>query len=437
MKISAKYHPLCIALLCIFICHVETTAQAPTYFSFNQENKDYLCYYDFANIFDSSAVTYTFGEVAITNGSNRSRIFLAPTVPLGQKIHASNIQGENKDLRTVARTENFTLQGSGTLTWFGRVTSFRSPCNEDYPDGGSPDKPTEAWALLDQTEFVTELVRVSDNTRIAVLDSVGVMPPAPTGTPVDTRYGTHPQNVNKSYTIPASLDNVQVYIRISPRRYGPTPLGMQLEKITNWVNFSAYYDSTGTAFIPAVAYEALGKVYYQEFFAYCDSVKAATGWLPDISNVGLNDSLTAVFNAQYLEQRVDTVAGNIYWVEKTAPRPKSGDLPLEDVLVQTDGISLRTRNTIVQQQPEFLSASPNPGKSGQITVKIRAYTTHTVVIRLISIDGKTLGTLWTGTLTKGIENYTLDTSNLTPGAYFLSLEGNDGSRFHTIKIVVQ
>lgn len=437
MKILTRYiTSLYITLLYISICQIEATAQTPAYFSFNQENKDYLYYYDFANIFDSSAVTYTFGEMAMTTGGNTSRIFLAPTLTLGQKIHASNIQGENIDLRTVARTEEFTLQGSATLTWFSRVTSFRSPCNEEYPDGGNPDKPTQAWALLDQTEFVTELVRVSDNTRIAVLDSVGVMPPAATGTPVDTRYGSNPQNVHKSYIIPTSLDNIQAYVRISPRRYGTTPLGIQVEKIANWVNFSAYYDSTGTTFIPAAEYDSLGKAYYQEFFDYCDSVKSATGWLPDISNVGLNDSLTAIFSAQYLEQRIDTVAGKIYWVEKTAPRPKSGDLLLEDVLVQTEGAASRTRS-ITTQHPEFLSASPNPGKPGQITVKIRAYTAHRVVIRLISIDGKPLGTLWTGTLTKGIDEYTLDTSNLTPGAYFLSLEDSDGSRLHNIKLVVQ
>lgn len=413
-------------------------AQPPAYFSFRTENKGYLHYYYFTNIFDSSAVTFTFGEVAFTHGSTTSRIFPTTLLALEQQIQASDIQGENIDLRTVARTEDFTLSSGGTLSWFSRLTSFRSPCHDGYTDGGSPDKPTQAWALLDQTEFVTELMRVSDNTRIAVLDSVGVMPPASSGPPVDTRYGTVPQNVNKSYTIPASLDNVQAYIRISPRRYGPTPLGMKLQKITNWINLSAYYDSTGVGFISAAAYDSLGKAYYQNFFDYTDSIKSTTGWLPDISNVGLNDSLATIFHARYFTPHVDSATGKTYWSEKNI-LPKTGKIIMEDVLGEDKDAarSVRLSRMVVTGYPEFLSISPNPGKAGQIAVKVRSYAAQTVAMRLISMDGKPLGTLWTGTLTKGIDDYTLDTSNLASGAYFLSLESHDGSRFHNIKLVVQ
>jgi hypothetical protein len=432
----------CVSLfaLMVFFCSTDyqkkLSAQTPPYFSFHSENKGYLQYYYFANIFDSSATTFTFGEVAIAHNGSRLRIFSALTLAPEQEIQASHIQGENVDLRTVARTEDFTLEGGGTLTWFGQLTSFRSPCHDGYSGGEGPDKPSQAWALLDQTEFVTELVRVSDDTRIAVLDSVGVMPPVSNGPPVDTRYGTSPQNVNKRYVIPGTLDNEQAYIRISPRRYGPTPLGMKLKRITNWVNFSAYYDSTGTTFISAAAYDSLGKVYYRSFFDYADSVKVTTGWLPDISNVGLNDSLTAILHNRYFTQHTSSTAGKTYWTEKNS-RSKTGVI-MEDVLGEATVIESNTRQSrIVAGTPEFLSLSPNPGKAGRITVKVRAYTAQNVAIRLISIDGQPLGTLWTGSLTKGIDEYTLDTSNLSSGAYFLSLENNAGNRFHNIKLIVQ
>lgn len=148
------------------------------------------------------------------------------------------------------------------------------------------------------------------------------------------------------------------------------------------------------------------------------------------------------------QQNTDSANSKTEQLKKPALKP--GDLPLEDVLppraqvVRTEEViredtegmrSARLARLQLADYPKFFAAARDT--TGSVTVTIRAYATHDAALRLISIDGQPLGTLWIGTLTKGIDDYMLDTSGIAAGTYFLSLEDREGNRFHTIKLVVQ
>lgn len=404
-------------------------AQTPAYFDFRPENRDYLRYYELINTSSTATVHYTFGEVALSADGNKSRIFLDTAVALDEEIQTSNIRGENIELRTAARTEDFTLMAGGILTWYGCIRLFEISYNKKQKDNDDLNNSEQVWLQHEQTEFVTELVRSSDNTRLAILDSTGIIP-APS--PVDAYYGTSPQRVNISYVIPSVFDGVKAFIRISPRYYGPSSSNMALQKLSNWVNYSALYDSVKATFTWAVHDSIVSRVYYDDFFRYCDSVKAVTGRLPRFFNIRFSASISALFYERYMEQYTDSVTGRTSWLEKGVPQPKDGNLLVKNVLAR----SLHTQPTKMPQYPEFLFTLASSGSSGQITTRICTYTDCYVAIQLISIDGEQLGVLWKGMLARGSNDIIIDTS-LKPGTYVLSLEEDNGNRFHQIKVVVQ
>lgn len=401
-------------------------AENPAYFYYRDENKPLLHYYRFQNVFDSSRTTYVFGEAAMIHGGSTLRIAPDTGVAPGQNIAGLNSTGEDTFLRSYARTQDFTLAGGATLSWFGEISSFRSPCDPDivHPaEGEGPNVPTQAWGMFDRTEFVTELVRTDNDTRLAVLDSVGAAPPQ-MGVLTDTRYGTHPQSVLKQYIVPAAFDGIQVYLRVSPRRYGPTPFGMTLCTIKNWVNFSARYDSTGTFLISGQEYLNLSNRFFAELLDYCDSVKNATGWLPQrfSEGIGFSPAENDILNSRYFTEHVDSVSGQKFWSEipawvwtkKGAPPKFEGNVA-EVISVQ--------------------KIVPNPA-SGHITLVLMARLERQAVIRLYSPDGRATH-LWSGALQEGENIVALTPGALASGAYTIAVEDRRGNRLGSAPLIIQ
>lgn len=413
-----------IFILLLVVPELQATGNS-AYFYYRNENKPLLHYYRFQNVFDSSRTTYVFGEVAMVSNGSIRRIPPDTSVALDQKIAGLNSTGEDTLLRTYSRTQDFSLIGGGVLSWLSELTSFRSPCNPTtvHPVAGEgPNIPTQAWGMLDRTEFVVELVRADSYTRLVVLDSIGVAPPQ-AGIFVDTRYGTTPQSVLKQYRIPLDFDGVKAYLRVSPRRYGPTPYGMTLCKIKNWVNFSARYNSTGTSYIPEQEYINLSNTFFAEILDYCDSVKNATGWLPERIYEGIGFSLAenTILNSRYYTEHTDSLSGQKVWIEIPAwVWTKKGALPkFEGNLAEVVSVQ---------------KIIPNPA-SGHITLILIARLERQVVIRLYSTEGKAVQ-LWSGTLQEGENGVMVSSASLAVGVYTMIVEDPDGKRLGSAPLIV-
>lgn len=78
---------------------------------------------------------------------------------------------------------------------------------------------TTNYYALDTLEYIIELVRLSDSTIVARLDSLGVLPNTSTGKPI--LYGNQPVMANVHYVVPNSLHAQNVFLRIRPKHNGP------------------------------------------------------------------------------------------------------------------------------------------------------------------------------------------------------------------------
>ncbi len=170
-------------------------------FNVNDENRDYLRYFMYANRFDSSKVTLTFGEFSLVNNYVTTRILLEhPFDSLTSKwIQADSMQGISYDLENVSKSEPFTIIWSpGAKIRFFRMTDVSAnPCNQ-----WDVERPPEDWGLLDQTEFVMNLIDLSSGLPVATIDSVGSKA---TDTENEPLYGSDFDKCFHEWTYPGGL----------------------------------------------------------------------------------------------------------------------------------------------------------------------------------------------------------------------------------------
>lgn len=408
------------------ICSVPAFSQ-PVIFDYRAEDRDFLNYYYIWNQFDSSVVMYEFGEVTFVNTS-RHNIPLSKIVKDGQQIQGVGTQGVSTDLELIARTEDFNVPSEGEIQWFGRLQSFRTPCGR--LSGGhkdEPNRPSQSWGIVDRTEFVVQLVDAQSGTVIATLDSVGVQPTGAGTSTVDTRYGTNVERVKRSFAIPASYTGTKVYVRISPRRYGPTPFGLTISRYRSWINLSAEYDSTGTTQIPLTQTEVLRDQWFTELIIYCDSVKQQTGWLPELQGISFaKESHLAIFHSKYFTPAVD-INGDTVWNEiHTTPISK-----------RSAGNTRIVGAVDVAPLARITSIAPHPVVSENISFTLLVGMDMNARLELISLDGKQVGNLWNGSLRVGRLNLTVPIPKEIPnGSYILVLYGEPGGRITQEPLII-
>lgn len=102
-----------------------------------------------------------------------------------------------------SRTASFVAYEDDTLTFYRELAWFNPASLEQTPNG---------YYSLDTLDYVIELVKASTNTRLAVLDSIGVLKRATIGTP--TIYGTGPIIEVVKFIVPALMNGETVFIRM-------------------------------------------------------------------------------------------------------------------------------------------------------------------------------------------------------------------------------
>lgn len=421
-----------IRIISLFIVTSISVATAQTVvFNHRVEDREFLNYYYIWNQFDSAAVMYDFGEVTFIEGTTQHTIPLSGLVQDRERVQGTDAQGISTDLETLTRTENFSLSGAGEVQWFGQLQSFRSPCNGFWGQGESPNKPVANWGVVDRTEFVVQLVDANSGVVLATLDSVGVHPTGTVPPVVDTRYGVHPERARRSAVIPATHAGKTAYVRVSPRRFGPTPYGLILSRYDLWVNESALYDSTGTTHISATEVTTLRNKWFTELLTYCDSVKAQTGWLPDLEGISFaNDSHLAAFHSRYFDPRLNAT-GDTLWQERhlaSIPPPKRGSS--STMIKSVDGNS-------IAPLAGFRNIAPNPVMSETAEVGLIVGIDMNARLALISVDGRRMGTIWEGSLMPGRPQVTVKIPRDIPnGSYILVLEQENGDRVNQTSLII-
>jgi hypothetical protein len=244
------------------------------------------------------------------SGQNKNRIPFLPSFEEYSRFGGdSRQQGIDTNLMNHAKTINFTIPQNSNITFFRRmyalITCGKYDGTPEDPDGGGTgDWRDMLWhcgknRITDKIEFVIQLVNSSNDQVVFNIDSVGVDPNPNSN--IAQRYGLNNTIMNHIVSIPSNLWGTNCYIRISPRRWGKTANGMELQIFrTSW-SMSTFYEFNPTyrffRFHDSIVKPIYDSIIAARLFPYLDSVKKNTGFLPDYSDFQISDSLFNVIHA--------------------------------------------------------------------------------------------------------------------------------------------
>lgn len=140
-----------------------------------------------------------------------------------------------------SQTEAFTCKTGDTLSLF-RMLEWRT-LRQGFRD-------VDGYAALDTLDYTVELVRLPDSTRVALIDSVGILPRSTPGKP--RLYGSRPLIAPAELVIPSELDGITAFMRVRLYHRGDGPYWFTRRDATTsnlsaimrrpWYNrFLAYY----------------------------------------------------------------------------------------------------------------------------------------------------------------------------------------------------
>ncbi|HVZ40305.1 MAG TPA: hypothetical protein VHI13_13580 [Candidatus Kapabacteria bacterium] len=111
---------------------------------------------------------------------------------------------------------SFNSRTVDTVLHAGDVLSFTRSLDWRDPRSGLTD--TNNYRSFDTLTYSVELVGTRDSVRLALIDSIGMMPRVTTGAPVI--FGMRPIVALVDWTVPPALDGVQAFIRVRVRSHG-------------------------------------------------------------------------------------------------------------------------------------------------------------------------------------------------------------------------
>lgn len=150
--------------------------------------------YSFDMIYDSTfLISYDFAECR----RNGERLTLR---------HWKDRRVVNANARLLSfnsTTDTFTCRVGDTLSFFRELY---------WKDLVTGEQDTANYYALDSLDYAVELVRLSDSTRVATVDTIGILANTTMGPP--RIHGTHPLMAVVRYVVPTSLDGVKTFLRL-------------------------------------------------------------------------------------------------------------------------------------------------------------------------------------------------------------------------------
>jgi hypothetical protein len=124
-------------------------------------------------------------------------------IKLAKWINDRTVNANAALLSYNSTTDTFNCHAGDTLSFY-REARWRDP-RTGWSD-------TNSYYARDSLDYAVELVRLSDSTRITLLDSIGMLPSLTPSRPVV--HGMHPLMALVHYVIPSSLEGTEAFIRV-------------------------------------------------------------------------------------------------------------------------------------------------------------------------------------------------------------------------------
>ena len=424
-KLIAASEAACMVTACIclvILMFKPTTAvafdEAP-HFSITGDDARFLRYLEYRNGFDYSGSQYYVGEFRLKNANGVKLIPFVDWPAQQVLVQGDSAQGIDYSLLPMGRTDEFEIgpEGDNSIQFFRRMTSWApSSAFPDLPPGNEdPDYEPTPWDVLDDSEWVIRVMRSSDAEHLFTIDSAGI--PAHNDPNLDVRYGDNAKFVKHEVTLPPELNGETVYLQVVPKRSGPTPYGMKVLFVSNWVTSSARYNEYG---VERGALNALQSQYLNAVFEYFDEVKTETGLVPEMKFLQLDENGFQQLRERYFVPQ--TINGKLEWFDvNTKPQV------LISTITHPDG----TVEKQVTEKGAILvnSVYPLPLNGPSFDVNFTLRRPMELQVTLTSLAGRTLGELWAGQLAQATHTLSLelDLSELADGAYFLMFRSVDGA----------
>ncbi len=188
-------------------------------------------YWDYEAHYDSCRVLYVVSNFRV----NGSRLELSGWC---NKDQTKNLTADS--LSKVSNTGSFTTNTGDTLSfyrefnWFNPVTGARTTTN--YRGGDSLD-------------FVIELINQANGSRLALIDSFGILKQVPSGTP--SLHGSRPIVTQGKYVIPSDLSGHTAFMRVRVYKRGNGPHWVARFSGVAFDHIGQLADSTWQAYISA------------------------------------------------------------------------------------------------------------------------------------------------------------------------------------------
>ncbi len=248
------------------------------------ENSKFLWYFHFYNVFDSVVINATYGEFQIVRNNEKRKVNLKiDQIFAGNnwRILGQEEVGEDRILSGLARTEPIVYDSASKLQFFRLLTAGIScSSNPAIDTNANYVQDASFWVgyvgvVLDTSEWVVQLMDGETGRVLASLDSVGIS--TNYNSPYANVYGTNPKITKVEVDLPYEFAGREVYLRISTRRFGPTPLGMWLDATPSKFSYSTFYDyNNGECIIPWVTcrfdYADFEVYYFGKLIEYLDSL---------------------------------------------------------------------------------------------------------------------------------------------------------------------
>jgi len=152
----------------------------------------------------TSLIDYT-----VTEFKRNGALLWLPSWKLDRKVNASE-----EMLAANSQTELFPLVAGDVLSFYREINWVSI-----MPDGRTMENRTDNYYSRDTLDYVVELVRRSDLSRIVLLDSLGALPNLQPAIP--RLYGMRPMAALVSYTVPPEIaDGDSAFIRLVPHARG-------------------------------------------------------------------------------------------------------------------------------------------------------------------------------------------------------------------------
>ncbi len=406
---------------------------ADAIFPITDSEQAFLYYLSYTNSFDTAFVNCKIGEFRVTKNNDRENLIIIRSLYKDNVFEGDSTTGEDLTLRAKSYTNNFVYETGSSLSFyrelsvgvfFGKGENY--PSKEELNNLNWLDKIFVVGKnrILDRTEFVIQLVRASDAQVLYTIDSAGIdVNPNNIVAPI---YGTSPESINHTVNLPDNYAGEEVYIRISPRRWGTAPYGMKLSIEPAWISLSTLFEyGANNNFFKEKCSQSqnntLDSMHFARVMKHCDTIKSITGHLP--TGTIERKPMSEAQNDTIIKYYYDTVnyEGHIFYKEKDFQQGAAG---VPEELFGTGDKDINIIRTY-----------PNPINKDEINIVVHSKKPESnCYFEICNINGLKFIKSTEFAIAEG-ENIINKKLNLFPGAYFFILRNSAGQYLGSVKII--